>query len=84
MTRFELIGLPYYTTLTIKNGNIKAVEMPADEIDVDDKTEPIKRKFNEGEKFKFIKMNIKLNFVWGEVENGKVYKFKLRKLLKHI
>jgi len=78
MTRFELIGLPYYTWLTIKNGSIKAIEMP------EDKENPVKRKFNEGDKFKFIKMNIKLNFVLGELEDGKVYKFKLKKLLKHI
>ncbi len=78
MTRFELLGLPYNSMLTIKNGSIKAIEMPERE------DYKVRKMFHKGDKFKFIKMNVKLNFVLGELDDGKVYKFKLKKLLKFI
>jgi nucleoid DNA-binding protein len=77
MTRFELLGKPYGSTI------LELKEPMSAKIVEDDETKKVK--FKAGEKFRFLKMNVKLNFVLGEsVKDKKVYKFKLKKMLKRM
>ena len=77
MTRFELLGKPYHDT-------ILELKMPVSaKIEEDDEIRKVK--FKAGEKFKFLRMNVKLNFVLGEnLKDKKVYKFKMKKMLKRM
>jgi hypothetical protein len=77
MTRFELLGKPYYSTVLELKEPMSAK--------IEENGEKKKVKFKAGDKFKFLKMNVKLNFVLGEsLKDKKVYKFKLKKMLKRM
>jgi hypothetical protein len=78
MTRFELLGKPYGSTILELKNSISA-EIEEEDVKVK------KVKFKAGEKFRFLRMNVKLNFVLGEnLKDKKVYKFKLKKMLKRM
>jgi hypothetical protein len=76
MTRFELLSTPYNTRIVLKD-SIKG-KLLNDKLEVTTDT----KKFVSDDYFKFIKINVKQNLVHGELQNGEIYKFKMKKLLK--